>query len=97
MQEKEEAGRNEKRKRKHALLPVRLGADADLEKVADGVHGFDEPALRCFPCPEVRLCVRLWEDAWRADEIPCGQREARVTMVLLRGDVLQMHKRDDAK
>ena len=82
---------------RHALLHARLGADADLEEVPDGVHGLDEPRLRRLERPEVRLRVRLREDAWRADEIPCGQREARVAMVLLRRDVLRVSKEQVGK
>ena len=70
------------------LLIVVGGADADLEEVPDGVHGLDEPRLRRLERPEVRLRVGLREDAWRADEIPRGEREARVAMALLRRDVL---------
>lgn len=62
--------------------------DADLVKVANGVHGLREPSLRGASCPQERLGIRLWENAWRADEVPSRERKARITMVLLSGNVL---------
>lgn len=62
--------------------------DADLHKVPDGVHRLGEPALGRLLRPEKGLRVRLREHAGRADEVPRGEREARVAVVLLRRDVL---------
>lgn len=63
-------------------------SDRDLVKVPDGVHGLGEPTICCALGPEERLGVRLWEHAGRADEVPCGQRKARIAVILLRSDVL---------
>ena len=81
----------ENKNKNYALLHARLGADADLEEVPDGVHGLYEPRLRRLVCPKIRLRVRLREHPRRADEVPRCKSEARVPVVLLGGDVLQHH------
>ena len=84
----------ETKDKNYALLHARLGADADLEEVPDGVHGLYKPRLRRLVCPEVRLRVRLREDPRRADEVPRGERKARVAVVLLRSNVLRAGVRE---
>lgn len=63
-------------------------SDRDFVKIPDGVHGLGKPSIRRALGPEERLGVRLWEHAGRADEVPCGQRKARIAVILLRSDVL---------
>ena len=53
-----------------ALWEVGLGADADLEEVADGVHGLDEPGFRGLLRPEECFCVRLRQNAGRSNKVP---------------------------
>lgn len=68
-----------------ALVLVR--ADADFGKVAARVLGLGETGFSSLLRPQVGFCVRLREDARRADEVPGGEGEASGGVVLLGGDV----------
>jgi len=72
----------------NALLRARWGPDADLQEIADGIHGLGQTGLCRFLCPEEGFSVGLREHARGADEIPGREGEAGVTMILLCGDVL---------
>ena len=73
----------------YALVLIERSSDRDLVKVPDGVHRLGEPTIRRALGPEERLGVGLWEHAGGADEVPRGQRKARIAVVLLRSDILR--------
>ena len=62
--------------------------NSNLQEIANGVHRLDQLCLGGPLCPKICLRVGLWEDAGGTDEVPRGQREARISVILLSGDIL---------
>lgn len=72
----------------NALFHIRRRPNSNLQEIANGVHCLDKISLGGSLRPKVSLRIGLREDARGADEVPRGQREACVSMILLRRDVL---------
>lgn len=72
----------------HSLSHVRGCPNADLQKVAHGIHGLGKAGVGRALRPQKGLGVGLREDAGRADKVPRCQRKAGIAVVLLCGDVL---------
>lgn len=60
-----------------------------LGEIPDRIHSLGKPLLGGPLGPQVRLSVRLREDARRANEVPRAQGETCIAVVLLRGNVLR--------
>ena len=64
-------------------------APTNLGEVSYGVLRLSETSLSSLLCPQVGFRVGLGEHTGRSDEVPGGQREARLAVLLLGGDVLK--------